>query len=92
MADVRWNAALGLAQRKDAAARPVVAEMLDRQRLAAVPELTPDQAEDAVLQAVAAAAALQDPPSDPRWSACGPRIPACACARRRAWRSKPDEV
>jgi hypothetical protein len=34
--------------------------MLDRQRLGVVPELTPDQADDAVLQAVAAAGALQD--------------------------------
>lgn len=61
VADVRWNAALVLARRKDPAALPVVGDMLDRSRLASVPDLTPDQADDVVLQAVAAAAALADP-------------------------------
>jgi HEAT repeat protein len=61
VADVRWNAALVLARRREPAATPVVAQMLDRSRLSAVPGLTPDQADDVVLQAVAAAAALRDP-------------------------------
>jgi HEAT repeat protein len=61
VADVRWNAALVLARRKDPAAAPVVARMLDRSHLATVPDLTPDQADEVVLQAVGAAAALGDP-------------------------------
>ena len=59
--DVRWNAALVLARRKEPAAAPVVAHMLDRAHLASVPDLTPDQADDVVLQAIAAAAVLGDP-------------------------------
>lgn len=61
MADVRWNAALVLARRRDPAASPVVAKMLDRTALASVPDLSPDQANDVVLQAVTAAAWLRDP-------------------------------
>jgi HEAT repeat protein len=61
VADVRWNAALVLARRRDPGAAPVVARMLDRSALAAIPDLSPDQADDVVLQAVTAAAALQDP-------------------------------
>jgi HEAT repeat protein len=60
VADVRWNAALVLARRQEPAASPVVARMLDRSHLSTVPGLTPDQADDVVLQAVAAAAALGD--------------------------------
>jgi HEAT repeat protein len=61
VADVRWNAALVLARRREPAAVPVVAGMLDRSQLASVPGLTPDQADEVVLQAVAAAAALGEP-------------------------------
>lgn len=61
VADVRWNAALVLARRREPAAAPVVARMLDRAELSTVPGLTPDQADEVVLQAVAAAAALEDP-------------------------------
>jgi HEAT repeat protein len=60
VADVGWNAALALARRREPAAVPVVARMLDRSHLASVPDLTPDQADEVVLQAVAAAAALGD--------------------------------
>jgi HEAT repeat protein len=60
VADVGWNAALALARRQEPAAVPVVARMLDRSHLASVPGLTPDQADEVVLQAVAAAAALGD--------------------------------
>jgi HEAT repeat protein len=60
VADVRWNAALVLARKRDPAAVPVVAKMLDRSALAAVPDLSADQANDVVLQAVSAAAALGD--------------------------------
>jgi HEAT repeat protein len=60
VADVRWNAALGLARWRDPAAAPVLAQMLDRAQLAGVPDLTPDQADDAVLEAVHGAALLGD--------------------------------
>jgi HEAT repeat protein len=59
--DVRWNAAVALARRGDARAVPVLMQMLDRARLDAMPELTPAQREDAVMEAVRAAAALRDP-------------------------------
>jgi HEAT repeat protein len=59
--DVRWNAALALAHRGDTAAEPVLLGMMDRQRLAGVKDLTAEQREDAVLQAVTAAASLQGP-------------------------------
>jgi HEAT repeat protein len=60
VADVRWNAALVLARRREPAAAPVVARMLDRSHLSSVPELTPEQADEVVLQAIGAAAALGD--------------------------------
>jgi HEAT repeat protein len=59
--DVRWNAALGLARRRDPAAAPVLLEMLDRARLEQVGEMTEDQRGDALLQAVEAAAVVPDP-------------------------------
>jgi HEAT repeat protein len=61
MDDVRWNAALALAHRGDAAAEPVLLEMMDRPRLAGVKDLTAEQREDAVLQAVTAAGSLPGP-------------------------------
>jgi HEAT repeat protein len=60
VADVRWNAALGLARWRDPAAAPVIAQMLDRGQLASVPDLSPDQANDVVLEAVNGAALLGD--------------------------------
>jgi len=59
--DVRWNAALALARRRDARAAPVLLLMMDRAHLATVPDLTPEQREDAIEQAVAAAGAVNDP-------------------------------
>jgi HEAT repeat protein len=59
--DVRWNAALALARQGDARAVPVLLQMLDRQQLAALPELSPDQRDDAVMEAVRASASLPDP-------------------------------
>jgi HEAT repeat protein len=59
--DVRWNAAVALARHGDARATPVLLQMLDRDRLAAMPELTPGQRDDAMMEAVRAAAALDDP-------------------------------
>jgi HEAT repeat protein len=64
--DVRWNAALALARRGDARATPVLLQMMDRERLAQVrvsdEGLSPEQTEDAVVQAVTAAARLKDEP------------------------------
>jgi HEAT repeat protein len=59
--DVRWNAAVALAHRGDGAATPVLLQMMDRAHLASVAGLTPEQAEDAVLQAVAVSVKLPDP-------------------------------
>jgi HEAT repeat protein len=59
--DVRWNAALALARRKDPAATPVLLQMTDRGQLDRIEDLGAEQAEDVILQAVAAAAALDDP-------------------------------
>ena len=59
--DVRWNAALSLARQGDAAAAPVLAEMMDRTRLARVQGITLEQIDEAVLQAVAATATVPGP-------------------------------
>ena len=59
--DVRWNAALALARRGDAAAVPVLLQMTDREQLASVKDLGSDQADDVILQAVGAAAEMADP-------------------------------
>jgi HEAT repeat protein len=58
--DVRWNAAVALARHGDARGVPVLLQMMDRAQLAAVPELSPDQRDDAVMQAVRASAPLRD--------------------------------
>ncbi|PYQ50923.1 MAG: hypothetical protein DMF78_14445 [Acidobacteria bacterium] len=58
--DVRWNAAVALARRRDAAATPVLLEMLDRAHLGAVAGMTEDQRVDTLLQAVEAAAVVPD--------------------------------
>ena len=60
VADVRWNAAIALARRRDAAAVPVLMEMIDRQRLAAVPGLSDEQRSEAMIQAIDASTALSD--------------------------------
>ena len=59
--DVRWNAALALARAADSRAIPVLLKMMDRAYLASVPGLTAPQQDEAVLGAVQAAGALQDP-------------------------------
>lgn len=60
VADVRWNAAVALARRRDPAAAPVLLAMMDRAELAEVPGLTDEQRTEAMVQAVGAAAALHD--------------------------------
>jgi len=59
--DVRWNAAVALARRRDPAAAPVLLQMMDRRHLAAIADLTAEQREEAVLQATQAAAVVPDP-------------------------------
>ncbi len=58
--DVRWNAAVALARRRDPAAVPVLLGMMDRAELADVPGLTDEQRAEAMVQAVEAAAVLDD--------------------------------
>jgi HEAT repeat protein len=60
VADVRWNAAIALARRRDPAAVPELLAMMDRAQLATVPGLTDEQRSDAMVQAVLAATALPD--------------------------------
>lgn len=59
--DVRWNAALALGRRGQAAAVPVLLEMLDRGQLATVEDMTSEQREEALVAAAQAAAGLDDP-------------------------------
>jgi HEAT repeat protein len=59
--DVRWNAAVALARRRDPAAAPVLLQMMDRKHLATIPDLSAEQREEAVLQATQAAAVVADP-------------------------------
>jgi len=58
--DVRWNAATALARRGEPEAVPVLEQMLDRGQLDRIEDITPEQTEEIVLQAVAAAAFLPD--------------------------------
>jgi HEAT repeat protein len=62
--DVRWNAAVALARRRDAAAAPVLLSMMDRAALASVPGLTDEQRAEAMVQGIEAAAVLHDPQLD----------------------------
>ena len=59
--DVRWNAAVALARRRDPAAAPVLLQMMDRRHLATIADLTPEQREEAILQAVPAAGVVPAP-------------------------------
>ena len=61
VADVRWNAAVALARRRDPSAVPVLLAMMDRGELASVPGLTDEQRSEAMVQAVTAAAVFDDP-------------------------------
>jgi HEAT repeat protein len=58
--DVRWNAAVALARRRDPASVPVLISMTDRRELAKVEGLTDEQRTEAMVQAVAASAVLHD--------------------------------
>jgi len=58
VADVRWNAALALARLGSDAGVPVLREMADRTSSDQVPGITPEQQEDAMIEAVRALAAV----------------------------------
>jgi len=59
--DVRWNAALALARRRQPAAAPVLLQMIDRAHLEAVPGSTAEQREQVMVEAAAAAASIPTP-------------------------------
>lgn len=59
--DVRWNAALALARTGDVRAAPILLQMMDRQYLARINQLSPPQQEEAMLEAIKAAARVPDP-------------------------------
>jgi HEAT repeat protein len=59
--DVRWNTALSLARLGSDAGVPVLETMVDRRLLAQVPDITPDQQEEAMLGAIRALAAVSGP-------------------------------
>jgi HEAT repeat protein len=58
--DVRWNAALSLARRGDAAAAPVLMSMMDHAHMQQVPGLGDEQREDVRMEAVRVAPAVPD--------------------------------
>jgi HEAT repeat protein len=76
-ADVRWNAALSLARLGSRAGIPVLETMLDRRLLAQVPDITPEQEEEAMVSALHALAALgagEDLPRVERLAAADPSL------------------
>ena len=59
-ADVRWNAAISLAELQDPAGLPVLRSMIDRASLKRQAELSSDQAEAAMINALKALSLLRD--------------------------------
>jgi HEAT repeat protein len=83
--DVRWNAAAALARHGHPAAVPVLEQMLDREQLARREAITPDQVQEILLQAIAAAALLSDASLAARLTQLGnddPSLRVRAAARR----------
>ncbi len=77
VADVRWNAALSLSRLGSRAGVPVLETMLDRRLLEKVPEITPEQEEEAMtsaLRALAAVGAREDLPQIGRLAAADPSL------------------
>jgi HEAT repeat protein len=66
VADVRWNAAIALAELKDGSGLPVLRSMIDRSSLARQAELTSDQTEAAMVNALKALSLLRDAESQPQ--------------------------
>ncbi len=60
-ADVRWNAAVALAAQGHDQGMPVLLEMVDRERVAAVPDITPAQIEEVILSGIDALGRLGGP-------------------------------
>ena len=58
VADVRWNAALALARLDDPSGVAVLEQMLDRRLLAQIPDITPQQQEEAMISALRALVSL----------------------------------
>ena len=65
VADVRWNAAIALAQLGDASGLPVLRSMLDRASLAREKEISSEQTEGAMVNALKALVLLRDAESLP---------------------------
>jgi len=65
VADVRWNAAIALAELGDRAGLPVLRSMVERPALARQAELTSEQAEAAMINALKALTLLRDAESLP---------------------------
>ncbi len=61
VADVRWNAAIALAELQDRTGLPVLRSMIDRAALARQAEMSGDQTEAAMVNALKALALLKDP-------------------------------
>lgn len=59
VADVRWNAALSLAKLGDTRGGPVLREMMDRQVVANVPDIQPEQVEAVMTSGIRGATALE---------------------------------
>jgi len=57
-ADVRWNAAAGLARHRDASGVEVIAQMLDRDALGELPDLTAAQQDEVILNGIRAVGML----------------------------------
>lgn len=65
VADVRWNAAVSLSRFNDRRALPALREMLDRSRMANIPDMREDQKEDAIIVAMTPYARLAGPDARP---------------------------
>ncbi len=60
VADVRWNAAIALAELGDSSGLPVLRSMIDREALARQAQISSDQAEAAMVNALKALTLLKD--------------------------------
>ena len=87
VADVRWNAAIALGTLGDRSALPKLREMLDRSALARQAELSSEQAEGAMINAMKALVLLRDTESIPtleRLAGSDPNLRVRDAARKSA--------
>ncbi len=75
VADVRWNAAIALAELGDRSGLPVLRSMLDRRALAQQAEISSEQAEGAMVNALKALVLLRDVESLPVMEALAQKDP-----------------